>query len=397
MQKSLPYTLSALFACAVVLQTCQADSVTDADLETVAFPDTLVLRTEKVKGTDLFGFGAGFLQFQDTTDLYGYPVRYPSSMMNMQGASWWLDPAADDAENIDVIVGSLDGEDVFIVDQNNNRDFTDDPVRRWEVADSDSRHSFLVYHRSTRNGQVYQDSSWIQIGLSRFSDEVIYARDEHLRTDVTVGQTKYRLGTIDPMHSTTSLYTDKSEIAILAVDGRDRDTLPRQDIFRAGESLVLGDTYYRFDSITRYGDYITLIREPDFASRTGTQVGMLAPAFEVVTTEGDTLQSAEMVDKPTVVANSCGCGGDRASTEAFSAIENTYGKDIYVLRLDSDFRYYSPGWKVDVEAPYNADIYQDYRKEFCSRDAYLLSKDHRVVAKFDIMDWAVALEPHIKP
>ena len=164
-----------------------------------------------------------------------------------------------------------------------------------------------------------------------------------------------------------------------------------------GEYLQLDGKHYRFDSISHQGEYITLVREPNFAAQVGTQVGMLAPPFELVTLSEDTLRSAEMLDRPIVLANSCGCGGDKASGDAVAAIRNAYGSEIHALRLDSGYETIPDGYNVNVEHPFNQDVYQQYRKVYCSRVAYLVGRDNRILDKFNVTDWEEPLARHLQP
>ncbi|WP_116105107.1 hypothetical protein [Lewinella sp. IMCC34191] len=362
-------------------------------------PDTLILRTEKVEGRGLYEFGAGSLDFVDTMGLFPYPIVYPDRISAIRGARMVIDLRADDADHIDIITGTQEGLEVFVVDQNDNQDFTDDPVRYLLRAHSKTAdNSILCYYQRRVEGTVFRDSSYIKIGRSaQDEDWILYGRNEYLRTEVAVGKDTYQLGAIDWMMAKTFTYGNRAELAIIGTNDKQLDTLPRHDIITTGEFLTLAGEHYRFDSITNDGSYITLVRDPTFAGLVGTQVGMLAPSFVFVTTDGDSLRSAEMQDRPIVVANSCGCGGDTLSGEAFTAIQKTYEEDIYALRLDAGFKRPSPGWNVDTRDPYNEDLYGKYRKAYCSRIAYLVGKDQRIVEKFDVMDWDTALPRHITP
>ncbi|MCP9234861.1 hypothetical protein [Lewinella sp. JB7] len=361
--------------------------------------DTLVLRTQKVRGTDLFGFGAGFLDFGSTDGLFPYPVTYPSDLSGIEGARTSPDFRDEDPDYIDIITGSRDGEKVFVVDQNNNQDFTDDPVRSFAPVMPDGSQSLLCYFRRGQGTETIRDSSWIQIATSKLlgPEAILYARDEHLRATVTHDGISYQLGVVDPFMSRTFTYSPTAELAILAIDGTGRDSLSRHDIVTTGEYLKLGDDMYRFDSITHYGEYLTLVRDGKFAHTEGTQVGMLAPAFTFLSVSGDTVSSARLRDKPTIVANSCGCGGDTLSGAAFTDIRNTYGPRIHALRLDSGLGEPTGQWTVDFAEPYNKDLFQHYRGEYCSRIAYLIGEDRRILEKFDIGDWSRALAKHLRP
>ena len=99
------------------------------------------------------------------------------------------------------------------------------------------------------------------------------------------------------------------------------------------------------------------------------------------------LEAQILKHRSVLLANSCGCGGDKLSTESFYNIMNTFGKRIYALRLDSGLKKGLEGWNIDTEHEYNKDIYEKYRKEYCSRVAYFIGTNKRILEKFDIINW----------
>jgi hypothetical protein len=132
-------------------------------------------------------------------------------------------------------------------------------------------------------------------------------------------------------------------------------------------------------------------QELDFASKIGTQVGMIAPDFTCISVKGDIIISSNLHDRTVIIANSCGCGGDKLSTETFHEIEKTFGNKIYALRLDFGIERGLEGWHIDMEEEYNRDVYNKYRNAYCSRISYVIGKNGRIIDTFMITDWKPVL------
>src|SRR5687767_2366527 len=80
--------------------------------------DTLLIRTSRMKGSGVFEFGGGLLEFQDTANLFDYPVDYPDSLTKILGLRRAVDFRSE-LDYIDIIRGLLpSGDSVVIVDQN---------------------------------------------------------------------------------------------------------------------------------------------------------------------------------------------------------------------------------------------------------------------------------------
>ncbi len=355
--------------------------------------DTLVLETRRVPGGGLLHNGMGQLLFSDTVGLFPYPVRYPEGIKELRGSRVAVDLSTKSGDYIDVVTGRREGKEVFVVDQNDNHDFRDDPVRPLLAVDWAADQTIPVRILVPGGDKPYADTSWLRIGISR--DDVLYGRNEHLTTETAIGGHRYQFGVTDQPSIGHFVYGLEPELVVLATDGNARDTVLRQDRVRLGEYVTLVDGYYRFDSITHDGGTITLVLDEHAASAIGNQAGMLAPEFKAVTTAGDTLYGGGASDRPTVIANSCGCGGDVESTQAFQDIRRAYGDKIYALRIDSEIRGQPDGWNVDIENPFNDELYNSFRQTFCSRIGYLLGQDGRILERFDIMQWHIALAEHL--
>ena len=98
-----------------------------------------------------------------------------------------------------------------------------------------------------------------------------------------------------------------------------------------------------------------------------------------------------------IIANSCECGGDSISTQAYNDIRKEYGNNIYILRLDSKIDKGLDGLQIDIAEKFNNDIYKKYRNEYCSRICYVIDKNNIIIDKFPIDDWKSNLPGLIKP
>ena len=123
---------------------------------------------------------------------------------------------------------------------------------------------------------------------------------------------------------------------------------------------------------------------------------MIAPEFICKTVAGDTVSSSALHDRIMVIANSCECGGDRLSTEAYYDMRKEYTNNIHILRLDSKIDKGSEGLQIDMDEEFNRDIYNKYRNAYCSRMCYVIDKNNRIIDKFPVSKWISDLPKHIK-
>jgi len=118
--------------------------------------DTLIIKTVKQKGTGLFLSGAGSASFRDTNDwknldwFDGYPdykITFPDNIEDLKLSfqyimfdslrfydekskkSLWQKNLSLADQQILMITGIIDNKEVFIVDNNHNKDLRDDSVR----------------------------------------------------------------------------------------------------------------------------------------------------------------------------------------------------------------------------------------------------------------------------
>lgn len=362
--------------------------------EFTAANDTLIIKTVREKGTSMFPLGVALLFF--TRDTFPYPVKLPAEITNIEYTQLHTDLQTKNPHYIDIITGNRESKEVFIIDENNNRDFRDDSIRVPKEIDWKSSRDAIKCDFSISNGkEIVKESSWIRIGTAG-NPVLQWGRYEYAGGNFSINTTAYKIAATDRRNAQSFSFSNETTIALIKNNTTLKDTLFEKDYIKLGESIKLNDTYYRFESITNNGEKITLVKEKDLSKKTGTQVGALAPKFTGTTTTGKTISSVNLHDRPLIIVNSCSCGGDEISTQAFYDIKNKYGNKAYVLRLDSKIKNGKDGLQLDTENKLNEDIYNKYRGEYCSRITYVIGKDNRVITKFDASQWKVFLPEILK-
>ena len=185
-------------------------------------------------------------------------------------------------------------------------------------------------------------------------------------------------------------YDISPQLAVIQHENIKKDSIANRDIVNIGAYVQLGNNHYKFISSSVTGTEIILIKEKNFDKKIGSQIGMLAPEFTVVSTQKDTIKSSDFHDKITLIANSCGCGGDKASTQAYYDIQSAY-PNMNILHVDSNIKKTDNGFHIDVENDFNKDFYQKYRGQYCSRICYVIGKNNRILDTFVIYNWKTAL------
>ncbi|WP_422106750.1 hypothetical protein [Winogradskyella sp.] len=348
--------------------------------------DTLLIRTKKHKGSGLFYFASSDLYFEKDNDSFPYKIEYPDHLSKIKRAQIITDLKAEKRNYIDIITGKLEDKDVFIIDENNNKSFLDDSIRFIKPINWTPNEELIKVHYNISNGiSIVTDSSWVQIGL--VNDYIQYGKSEYLTAKFQLGENDFKIGLIDYVSSSNFTYNARPQIVLLETNGNEKATLDPKDFYNKKEYLKLGNHYYKFKDISNNGELITLIKEKNFKDKIGIQIGVIAPSFEAVSIEGNLISSHKLYDKATIIANSCGCGGDKASTKAYYDIRSKFGDTINIIRLDYNIRDSTNGIQLDMNNKLNKDIYNKFRGKYCSRMAYVVGKNNRIVDKFDITNW----------
>lgn len=376
----------------ILFLACQTSTFQVGDNKFSSSSDTLHIQTEKVKGGGLFPLGAGTIEFNDTAEAI-YPLKFPTNIQDIQILQLAPDFSNAELGLIDIMRGKQNDQEVIVVDQNNNRNFTDDPIRPFQIVENGDSITLIPCEYLISNGnETIIDSTWIRL-YSKYG-MTWQGRAEHLMANFQIDGNQFTVGMIDP-RTAEFTYSHDPEIALLAMNSNQKDTLLPKEMLKKGEFLKLGTDYYKFDKVGELGRSFTLIKEKDFASKVGIQVGMLAPEFDYVSIEGDTSSSENLHDRPIILANTCGCGGDKASPAAYYNIKDIYGDKLYALRLDSAIEPEIEGVHIDTDDAFNKDIYSKYRQQYCSRVAYLIGENNRILDKFDVVSWESYLSAHL--
>jgi len=377
--------------------------------------DTLLITTDKQMGNGLFSAGASSLYFTDTTERYFYPIVFPDDINEIKLALRFIDLKAwqfnrykkgeskleyllDDIAkgNLDtmncptpeqnylnIMTGYKDSVRVFIVDENNNKDFTDDSIRTYQKLKWYSSENLIKFTYEIYDGQaIVKDSSWFNIGTTGGSDLWSYV-SQHLTADIYIDNQAYQIGISDEQSGFT--YDLAPRIALLSENGISKDTLIKSEVLYLDEYVKIGQSYYRFDRITNSGKYVTLIKENDFESLFGTQVGMLAPEFSFKSYVGDTIRSTDLHAKPLLIANISGCTS--RSFSVYTEMSAKYADQLFVLGLTPHIAKDYGGTLADTEDPFNKEIYDIYRHAYSSYTCYLIGTNNRIIDKFSVFNW----------
>jgi len=196
--------------------------------------DRLLVKTQRIMGTEPFEFGAMPISFKDTTALFDFPIKYPNGLSKIKGFRLSVD-LKNPMDFIDIINGKMDAKDVIIVDQNNNEDFTDDEILEIQPIDwNSSENSIPVEFQILNKSDTLRNSSWIRVGTD--NDVFLYAKDEHLEAKIFIDEEMYRIGVFDQEARVSFNYGAKPIIALLSDSNKD-DNLKASESFKIGEYI----------------------------------------------------------------------------------------------------------------------------------------------------------------
>lgn len=289
--------------------------------------------------------------------------------------------------SICILAGLKENETIFIIDENNNKDFRDDSVRFWKDIDPFSKEDLIMVDYLIYNGEAYVTASaWVNIGL--LWGNKYYFVSQHHTASFSVGNSKYEIEVVIPE---SRFNYNNPKIALVNNNGIVKDTITEREIISIGEVVKLKEGYYRFFDLSNDGSYLSLIKEDDFDSMIGIQVGMNAPDFTAISIKRDTINLKALLDKPLLIANFSGCApGTYNDYQAI--IEKSAGK-INILGIEPGINRDYGGILIDVGKPINKDIYDKYRKAYSNYTCYLIGTDGRIIDRFEIDNWASNLTP----
>jgi peroxiredoxin len=371
-----------------------------------SFIDTLVFNTEKIKGVGLFTPMAGKIYLFDTTKFYKYPVKFPKNITDIKIAyniidfkkfnyadfhnkDKWNDPVLRN-NSICIMSGQRGNDTIFIVDENNNKDFRDDSIRLFQKMDWKSFAKLIKIKYLIEKGSKWvEDSSWVNIGTIE-GNEFIFV-SHHLESTCSIDNQIYQIGVADRQ---SNFSFDEPILALISQNGIKKDTLLEPELLKKGEYLKLKDTYYRFDTISNDGKSITLIKEKDFNSKIGTQVGMIAPDFNCKSIYGDTISFIDYKGKYLLLVNISACWSPQSSYKCYKDLTESYkdkieflGIDISPVILGNNIKDLKLSGKFIIADGEENKMIKKYRPDYCSRTCFLINPEGRIVDKFEIFDW----------
>ena len=376
--------------------------------------DTLILETTKIGGHGLFRIGAGQLTFRDTVewknilDWYDFQFKYPDNLENpkiglttiMFDPLKYFDKIKHDIiqknlsrqENtIGIVTGIIDNNEVFIFDENNNRDFCDDKVRAFNEWDWMSDENLIkCRYIIEKREETIADSGWVKIG--KWQDRILISTCQHLVANFFIDDIHYKLGVVD--ENSSGFCFLRPAFALLGENEVLRDTLLERDLLKLGEYIKLGKSYFEINDLYSGSGHVVVVKTEDFESKVGVQVGAIAPSFKFISTKGDTICSSDYKSNDYVMTNISGCTS--RSFDVFKKIQDTLDNKLKLIGINSGVNKDLEGVLIDVEDQFNNEVYINYRNAYSSYDCYLINKDGRIIDKFSIFDWESHLNEFIK-
>lgn len=391
--------------------------------------DTIVICPVKIKGFGMLPGGGGPITFRDTSEKRHFSIIFPEGIDNIKLGEELIDfkpfqfrrlkadkseymttflkdfynskidtsnlPSARD-NSISIMTGIRGNDTIFIVDENQNKDFRDDSVRLIDKLDWRSKAGLISCNYKIYNGKdLVNDTGWVMIGTFGSSD-LLFIAAQHLEASFTFDDNNYQ---IEVLNSTpyVRFCFDSPLLAITAENNLKKDSLYEADMLKPNEFLKLKDFYYRFSDISNDGKTITLVRDNDFRSNSGTQTGMLAPGFNCKTMDGDSVRFPDYKGKYLLIANVSACWSEESSYQCYKDLTEAFKGKLEFLCLDkspSILRTNIKELKLTgkfIDANENTTI-ASYRPDFCSRTCFLIDPSGRIVDKFEIFDWRPVLK-----
>lgn len=400
-----------------------------------SFKDTLLLKTEKIKGFGLMGYASKKLDFSDISKFNDFSIMYPKNIKKIRIAYDLIDlkpewygrlkrnkseyltsflksyvPQKIDTSNIPklkdntivVLTGEQDGHQIYIVDENNNKDLRDDSIRSCKnlkkiaIQNKPIKVKYNIY-----NGEkMVEDLGWVILGLNRANIFESFIISHHLESTFAIDKKTYKVQVVNGIEFNRFCF-EKPIMTLVGQNGVYKDSIMEQDKINQGEYLKLENKYYRFDNVSNDGRFIKLVLEKDVSSKVATQVGFIAPAFKCRTIDNDSILSGNYQKKYLLLANVSACWSEKSSYECFKELSEVYGSQISILGIDNSPNTLEQNIKKlklngqFVIADNNPTIKNSYRKDFCSRTCFLINPEGRIIDKFEIDDWKSRLKETI--
>ncbi len=396
-------------------------------------PDTLIIKMKQEKGRGLLNYQRGIsdLVFR-SLDSLGFEVILPDHITDIRlrgeivdydaygfqlhtkeqkDSLNWKEIAARKKfdpyhpislrdNSVCMLTGMRGKDSVYIIDQNNNKDFRDDTVRLVKPIDLYSREKLIPCDYTIFNGKKYVTAhTWMAIGTWR-REGLWYQVLQHYTTGFNLDKSNYEL---EVYISESRFYTYRPQIAIIGGNGIRKDTVAPGEYVGVGEYILLKEGVYRFADLAQDCSYVTLVREDHYLDKSGIQPGLLAPAFKCNTTNGDSISSETYKGSYVLLVNISACYSVPGSQEVYKDLAEKYGPKLDMVVIDRAGGYLKQienwnqaGKLVNADTPDNKEFAKKYRPDYCSRTCFLIGPNGRIVDKFEIFDWEKNLAKHFK-
>ncbi len=388
---------------------CQRD-VTPVMQRFGSSEDTLVIYTQTMKGQyPGFRYGAGSIFWEVNVDSL-VPFKYPEGITHMRVSTTHTDikpfikesimngmmdtseirrfnmdssiiePHDWVSQSIIIMKGRIKGDTILIVDSNQDQDLSNDPIYPFETKDWFGTSTLYPCTYKVREGEQFiRDTSWLNIGVS-FDEDLLHV-SQYERAVFHLDDIEYEI----VIHDEASHFTyERPELVLTTIgDSVVTDTVSKNDIVKLKEFILLGDNYYRFTHISNTGKKVTLVKDNNFRNYVGTQVGMIAPDFQVKTVSGEILKKES--DQSTILANVTACTMD--TYEQFREMAAALHGRMQVIPIESGISKHLPDNMVNAEDPFNEQFSRTYRDAYSSSECLLISNEGRILNKFYIRDW----------
>ena len=388
--------------------------------------DTLIIQTEKNRGYGMILQGESYFDILDTIENQDFKIIVPVDITQIKVAKAVIDfkpfwyrnlrdvksdylltflkdyfPSKIDTLNIpsikdntiSIITGLRGKDTIFIVDENNNKDFRDDSIRLLHRINSKSTSQLIKCKYKIYNGEkMVEDSSWVNLGTDR-NNKLSYKVAHYLKATLFIDHQKYEIHVVNGRPFSRFCF-DSPILAITEQNEIKKDTLQDADLLKKEDYLKLGNEYYRFKDVSNDGKYITLIKESNFNKKIGVQVGMLAPEFNCKSISGESIRLRDYRGKYLLIVNVSTCWSEESSYKCYRDIAESYKNKLEFLVLDNsqgvlrnNIKILRLEGKFIVAEENDTSRLKAYRPVFCSRTCFLINPDGRIMDKFEIFNW----------
>ncbi len=371
--------------------------------------DTLIIQTTKMKGDRGFPHMFGLIHSTDTGEMEGAlksGIIFPEGI-NEIGVDFmtinfkpfkFYEPNREikyqsdfnKMENlVPVLKGVKNGQDIFIIDQNRNKDFRDDTIRYFTHLDQIVNNEGIpIKYSIDTDRQSYEEISWIQVGIAQ--NRKMISNYQHEQTTVYIDSESFDIRIVDFQPGSFEYFDPK--LILLGQSGIEKDTILMRDLLKVDDYVKLGKHYYQFDGFYAGSHTLVLVKTPDFENKVGVQVGIQAPQFSFKNLNGDTIESSKFQGGYLLIANVSGCSPS-SYTEYSNLLEST--KDLGIIGLEYE-NSSGPQSLIDVAEDENQDLYKLFRNAYSSYDCYIIDKEGLIADKFSLFEWREYLGEFIK-